>query len=84
MVTAHLDVLLHRAVLLGLDDPHVSAAIRPAPRNALPGPNCRRRWEVHDPAAAHALIAPDLASGWPPSALIARYRGLLSAGSITP
>lgn len=79
MVTGHLDLVLHRAMLLGLEDPRVQAAIRRVPKRALLVPYGRRRWEVHDPAAAHALIASDLASGWPSAALVARYRELLSA-----
>lgn len=79
-VTPHLDLLLHRALALGADHPAVRAAIRPVPGDELLRGWRRRHWEVHDPAAAHALLAPDLASGRPPAALIDRYREIMRTG----
>lgn len=84
VVGTHLDLLLHRALALGVDHPAVRAALRPVPADELLRGWRRRHWEVHDPGAAHALLAPDLASGRPPAALIDRYRQIMRAAGSPP
>lgn len=80
VVTGHLDLLLHRAFAIGVDNPAVQAAIRPVPRDPWVRYPYGWHWEVHSPAAAHRLLAGDLASGVSPAALIAHYRELMAPG----